>query len=244
VLFLDALHGFAAGAPKAVEETRDGGKTWARVAAADEPPANPEESDYYWIVFPTPRHGFILGEISPRFTRAPAWMDPERARFRYRRPSQTILIETEDGGKNWKASASSNLGDVQRIRSGGPDFALALVGLREFADYPSEVFRLDLKTRKALSVFREAHRSVVDAAVLPAGETFLACIERPGRLNELPIPGKLKILRSNGLKTWSEMDVDYRAVAGSATLAAPDADHIWVATDTGMILKLSPETIP
>jgi hypothetical protein len=34
------------------------------------------------------------------------------------------------------------------------------------------------------------------------------------------------------------MDVDYKAVAQRAILAAPDADHAWVATDTGMILTL------
>jgi hypothetical protein len=34
------------------------------------------------------------------------------------------------------------------------------------------------------------------------------------------------------------MDVDYRAVAQRATIAAPDAEHLFVATDTGMILTL------
>jgi hypothetical protein len=36
------------------------------------------------------------------------------------------------------------------------------------------------------------------------------------------------------------MDVDYRAVARSLVLAGPDAGHLWAATDTGMILRLSP----
>jgi hypothetical protein len=34
------------------------------------------------------------------------------------------------------------------------------------------------------------------------------------------------------------MTVDYRAVAHSVLLAGPDEDHVWAATDTGMILKL------
>jgi hypothetical protein len=34
------------------------------------------------------------------------------------------------------------------------------------------------------------------------------------------------------------MDVDYRAVAQRATFAAADAEHIWLATDAGMILAL------
>jgi hypothetical protein len=36
------------------------------------------------------------------------------------------------------------------------------------------------------------------------------------------------------------MDVDYRAVAQIAVIAVADAQHIWVATDTGAILGLSP----
>jgi hypothetical protein len=34
------------------------------------------------------------------------------------------------------------------------------------------------------------------------------------------------------------MEVDYRAVAQHAVLSGPDAHHLWVATDTGMILGL------
>jgi hypothetical protein len=36
-------------------------------------------------------------------------------------------------------------------------------------------------------------------------------------------------------------EVDYRAFAARAILAVADAAHIWVATDTGMILKLAGE---
>jgi len=46
------------------------------------------------------------------------------------------------------------------------------------------------------------------------------------------------MLKSANLKVWEEMDVDYRAVAQRAMLAAPDSQHAWVATDTGMILTL------
>jgi hypothetical protein len=46
------------------------------------------------------------------------------------------------------------------------------------------------------------------------------------------------MLESADLKVWEEMDVDYRAIAQRAILAAPDAQHVWVATDTGMILTL------
>jgi hypothetical protein len=35
------------------------------------------------------------------------------------------------------------------------------------------------------------------------------------------------------------MEVDYRAVAQRAVIAAPDEQHMWVATDTGVILTLT-----
>jgi hypothetical protein len=47
------------------------------------------------------------------------------------------------------------------------------------------------------------------------------------------------MLSSTNLKDWVEMPVDYRAVAQSLVLAGPDAEHLWAATDTGMILRLS-----
>ena len=53
-----------------------------------------------------------------------------------------------------------------------------------------------------------------------------------------PIPGKLKVLQSSDLEKWTEMTVDYRAVAHSAIIAGPDENHLWIATDTGMILRL------
>ena len=37
---------------------------------------------------------------------------------------------------------------------------------------------------------------------------------------------------------WTEMEVDYRAVATASMLATPDREEIWIATDSGMILKL------
>ncbi len=74
--------------------------------------------------------------------------------------------------------------------------------------------------------------------LLSNGGAVLATVEPPGNSTQVPIPGKLKILRSADLKVWQEMDVDYRAVAQRAIIAAPDAQHMWVATDTGAILKL------
>ncbi len=104
------------------------------------------------------------------------------------------------------------------------------------------MYRLDLKTGQSESVFKKKDRLVTDAAIFSGGadgRAFLAAVEPPGRLRSAPIPGKVRMLSSTNLKDWVEMPVDYRAVAQSLVLAGPDADHLWAATDTGMILRLS-----
>jgi len=103
------------------------------------------------------------------------------------------------------------------------------------------VYRIDLTTGKSESVFKQKDRVVTDAAIFADGRTFLAAVEPPGRLRSAPIPGKVRMLESRDLKNWQEMPVDYRAVAQSLILAGPDPDHLWAATDTGMILHLSPQ---
>lgn len=76
---------------------------------------------------------------------------------------------------------------------------------------------------------------------LAADETaYVAGYEPPGSLAHALIPGALKIFRSTDGRRWSELPVDYRAVARRAVLASAGGD-LWVATDTGMILKLVAE---
>jgi hypothetical protein len=48
----------------------------------------------------------------------------------------------------------------------------------------------------------------------------------------------VQVLTSTDLTNWTPIPVDYRAEANSAILAASDDDHLWLATNTGMILKL------
>jgi hypothetical protein len=38
--------------------------------------------------------------------------------------------------------------------------------------------------------------------------------------------------------SWTEMAVDYRAVARRALLSGADEENLWLATDNGMILQL------
>ena len=237
--FLDDSHGFAAGSKAAAYVTVDGGKTWKKVAEADQPDAVREQTVYDWVVFDGPLHGFILGYSAPRQkSRTPDWIDPERARFRSGDPITEITLETQDGGKTWNHSKRESTGDLARLKVTSRGMALGLVIYPNFSKYPAELERVDLGSFETQTLYREADRVVTDFAQLPNGEVFLAAVEAPGKLKDVPIPGKLKVSSSADLATWSDMEVDYRAEAQRAVFAGPDRAHLWVATDTGMILKL------
>jgi hypothetical protein len=241
VWFLDPQHGFAAGLQKSVFETHDGGRTWTDVDAAQQPNANPAHASYSEIYFENKKHGIIVGgSIPPRpdDPHLPTWMEPERAMKRRQIPTLTFMIETQDGGASWKMSSAPLMGNIVDLKMIG-DTGLAIFGFGESFDWPSEVYRMNLDTNKSTRVFREKNRRVVDSALFP-GRAYLAAIEPPGKLNTVPIPGKVKMLTTLDFETFTEMDVDYKAVARSLVLAGPDADHQWAATDTGMILHLMP----
>jgi hypothetical protein len=53
------------------------------------------------------------------------------------------------------------------------------------------------------------------------------------------VPGRVRVLKSRDFSTWTEIEVDYRAVANRATMTAAGDHDIWLATDNGMILKLT-----
>lgn len=239
VWFLDAQHGFAAGLQKSVFETHDAGHSWEPVAEAAKPDAKPAYASYNEIFFQDKKYGIAVGgSVPPRpdDPHLPSWMDPERAMKRRQIPTLTFMIETHDGGAKWSMSTAPLFGNLTAIRMSGTT-GLTVFSFGEAFEWPSEVYRLDLTTGKSTRVFREKNRRVMDCEIFP-GRAYLAAVEPPGKLNTVPIPGKVKILTSYDFENWSEMDVDYKAVARSLVLAGPDADHQWAATDTGMILHL------
>ncbi len=241
VWFADQNRGWAAGFDKTVLETTDGGKSWKPLEAAAKPEARKEYTTYSEIAFADSKDGIIAGgAVPPRADRSrlPVWLDPEKASKQREWPTLTILLQTRDGGKSWEPSTAPLFGNLESLSLAPDGNGLAVFGFHQSFQWPSEVYRLDLKTGKSYSVFREKDRVVTDAIVLPGGKAFLAAIEPPGRVPDLPVPGKLIMLSSTDLKAWQPMDVDYRAVAQHATLAVVDPTHAWVATDTGMILKL------
>jgi hypothetical protein len=239
VWFTDALHGYGVGYQKTVVETSNGGRTWTPLADASKPSGNPVFTGYSQIAFDGPI-GMIAGAaIPPRRDLGPfpTWMDPERASKARQVPTLTLVLQTQDDGAHWSTDNAPLIGFVSALRIAAPD-ALYVFSYNASFQYPSEVYHSDFKTGASTSVFREPDRRVTDVALFPGPVAFLAAVEPTGKLNTVPIPGRVKMLTSTDLKEWKEMPVDYRAEATTLTLAGPDAKHLWAATDTGMILRL------
>lgn len=244
VYFLTDQHGFAVGREKAVFESHDGGQNWTPLKAAAEPKSTPEFTTYNAIDFADERLGLIAGSSRPprrQPQRLPDWMDPEHARQRREWPALTILLQTRDGGRTWGSAETSLFGVITRVRLSSQARGLALIRFLDWFDFPAEVHLLDWRTGRTARAFRRSDRDVTDLAILPDGAALLAGLEPATRLPGSPVPGKLKILRSQDWANWEEMEVDYRAVARRVVLATDASGHAWAATDTGMILKLARE---
>ena len=239
IYFINRSHGYAIGIPNALYETTDGGKTWPKMAATSDVTLTKSEAISYDCIEFLGDYGLIMGSvIGPESDRLPAWMDPLQGVRRHERKSIVLGLETLDGGKSWKSIRASAYGSLAEMKLAKDGFALVLFQYKDSYSVPSDVVKLKVGLKPAGSVFSERDRAVTDFLMLPGGETLVAAVETPGNSNQVPIPGKLRILRSKNLKVWVEMDADYRAVAQRAVLAAADAHHIWVATDTGMIFNL------
>jgi photosystem II stability/assembly factor-like uncharacterized protein len=238
VHFIDEKHGFAVGVKKRVYETRDGGQTWSTVAAAAEPPGNPEYSAYTWIAFANPNLGVITGWNQPprRDQRMPDWMDPEVAMSRRDFPHLSYSMETKDGGKTWKTSSASLFGQVSRLRFGADGLGLFLLEYGASFRFPAEVFRLDSKTGKNQTLYRDKRFAITDVWLTKENVAYMAGTLVAGQVRNIA-PGKVQVLRSTDLSVWTEMAVDYKAVANRTMLAVVDEKNMWIATDSGMILK-------
>jgi hypothetical protein len=230
--FQDASHGYMAGLKGLVQETTDGGRTWAKLEAGDQAP-DAASLDYGLISFQGP-HGLIIGasnaglhDVSDANRESPA-------------SGKITVLETVDGGKKWNYGAIAVDGELAQVKMSGQGFVVTLI-LYSNPKRPvgSAVFETPLGSKDVRMIFGERDRVATDIALLSDGGAVLVAVEPPGNSTQVPIPGKLKILKSDNLKVWREMDVDYRAIGQRAIIAAPDQSHMWVATDTGAILSLS-----
>lgn len=240
VYFVDEDNGWAVGTKKTVLEIYDGAKTWKLVLAAAEPPGNRDYSAYTWIAFATPRFGLISGwNIPPRRwdNDLPDWMDPASALYRADLPHLSYTVRTNDGGKTWTSNSASLFGEVARVRFNPDGKGLGLAVYSQAFRYPSEVYRIDWHTGKSLAIYKDSKFAVSDIWLAPDGTAYLAGTVSHARLRDV-IPGKVQVLMSRDYQTWTPVPVDYRAEARKLTLAAVDPQHMWIATDSGMILKL------
>jgi hypothetical protein len=238
VAFIDEKNGFAVGLKKKVFETHDGAQTWTAVAAAAEPPGNPDYSIYSWIAFATPTTGIITGWNLPPRTEShlPDWLDPEAAMNRRDVPHLSYSLQTRDGGKTWKADSASLFGQVTRVRFGPQALGLGLVEYAASFRYPAEAYKFDSRTGKSQTVYRDRRFAITDIWLGADGAAYLAGTQVLGQIRNV-VPSKVQVLRSKDFSVWTEMAVDYRAVAHRALLAIVDDTHLWMATDGGMILK-------
>jgi hypothetical protein len=241
VWFLDAVHGFAVGLEKRVVETRDGGETWTRVPASKDAQGDPEFTTFGQIAF-AGKNGIVTGWNIPPRKGGPDWMEPEKAQGRRQIPNLSVLLQTIDGGVTWNKTETSLFGQITRVSMTPQGTALGLIEFKDEFDYPSEVFSVNLHTGQSDRTFREKDRAITDVRLFAGtNRGILAGYETTGTIYHSPVPGKLKVLTSDDLENWREIPVDYRAVAHRAIIAGPDQDHIWIATDTGIILNLVTE---
>jgi hypothetical protein len=240
VWFLDKKHGFGAGLEKRVFETMDGGETWTLLPIAKEAQGDPTFTTYGEIAF-TGDIGIITGWNLPPRRGGPDWMEPELAKRR-QLPNLAILLETKNAGKKWEKSEASIFGQVTRLSMTPQGTALGLTEFKDAFDFPSEVYRIDLRKGNSESAFKQKDRAITDVrAFAGSNHAIIAGYETSGTIYRSPIPGKVRVLTSDDLENWREMTVDYRAVAHRAMISGPDEAHLWIATDTGMVLKLVTE---
>jgi hypothetical protein len=235
--FRDEMHGWATGFPKLFLETEDGGKTWKHVEIAQEPKSEPEHSYYDWIAVDRNHQLMVMGASVPPRRERGNWMDPETLALRRELPALAIILESKDDGATWKGQTAPIFGRLSRFSVSATGYALSLVRFVNSFQWPAEVFQVDPRGASK-RVFREKDRNVTDVGWLGSKTAILAAIEPPGRLHNLPIPGKLHVLKSEDMAKWTEMKVDYKAFGRNAILSIVGPEAAWIATDSGQILKL------
>ena len=224
IWFLDSLHGFAVGREKTVLETLDGGSRWTPVPEAAEPTGNPAYTGYTQIAFADAQRGLIIGSSTP----PAAETGPRQV------PTMTVQLQTLNGGVVWAGSAAPLFGQASGLALTRTDGLIVFAYANTF-EVPSEVYRLDLRTGSTTSVFKQKDRLVTGVALFN-GRAFLAVAEPKALAN--PARGKVRILSTTDFLKWTEMKMDKRAAGARVLLAGPDPEHLWAATDTGMLLKV------
>jgi len=239
VFFLTRERGWIYGSGKKMLATTDGGKTWNRVPAIDALKTSEERTVFHTMMFFDAKTGIVVARSEPLTHHdVPLWMDTEPENVK-ERPTLTVLLETRDGGLTWKESTTSMFGRITRFTRPAPTgMSLGLIEFDRFFQYPSEVYRYSFGGSELKRSFRAKEVAITDIAVAPSGLGVAAGFEPPGKLARTPVPGRVRMFESTDLDRWQEVRSDYRAVARRVSLSVVDQNTMWIATDTGMILRL------
>jgi hypothetical protein len=233
VWFVDRNHGFAVGTRKRVFETRDGGDNWTLLPIVSEVQGDPQFSSFGEITF-SEKNGIISGwNITPRTKPA------DKGEALPQIPRLTTLLETRDGGTTWKKNEVSLFGQITQISLTPQGTGLGLIEFTDDFDYPSEVYRINLRNGRSERVLRRKDHAVTAVRLFAGSNTAIAAgYETSGPVFRSVVPGKLRVMTTIDYENWTDMEVDARAVAHKAMIAGPDENSLWIATDTGSILHL------
>ncbi len=238
VYFADESRGWAACTNQTVLETTNGGEHWTPRPEPSNLPGNPLFAAYSWIAFTDPHSGIITGSSeASRRERLPDWLEPDMATRERETPHLSLTMQTRDGGKTWLSLSATIYGEITRSRFAPQHHGLGLIEHNQSAQYPSEAFEILWPNGGNRVVYHDAHFFVSDVWITPGGAYYLAGIDIASKLRDI-VPQKVKVLTSRDLSTWTPIPVDYRAVANRVYLGGMGED-VWLAANTGMILKLS-----
>jgi photosystem II stability/assembly factor-like uncharacterized protein len=162
-------------------------------------------------------------------------MDPEAPLAR--RAEDAVVLVTADGGKSWDFRLFERFGQIARARwtAQGP---LLLVQRPDLPEAPSRLVALEMPSWNRSPLYVDKTRWLTDLALLPSGRLLAVAIEQQGASPIPSIPARVVALARGAAGSWTEIAVDYRAEARRVVLAVAPGGQAWMATDTGMILKL------
>ncbi len=237
VFFADESRGWLLCAQRQVYRTEDGGRKWQPVAVALDSGPPPEITVFDRAAFRGPVGLLTAWSRAPRDgSRLPDWMEPDLA-TRRQGPTTGVLLRTLDSGQTWSSHQLSRGGQIVRALISPAGQALLLVQRPDSTEAASMILSMDMQNLGMKPLYVEPTRWLTDLALLGDGRLLAAAIDQQARGPAPPIPLRLKVLESRDGSLWTEMEVDYRAEARRAVLASAEG-AAWIATDTGMILRL------
>lgn len=241
VHFINNQTGFLVGAKKTLMRTEDGGKTWRHVPEAAQVTGSADSFSYKNVDIWNGKLGIATGSadrVSKRTRRVelPDWMEPEMATFKTSEPHVMVTLQTKDAGKTWIKQEVVGFGYVDRTLIGTDGAGVMLIKFDRSFDYGGEIYTFfPNQSKKGERILREKNLYYQDIAYVPGDGLYLACTER---LGILPVPTKVRIKHTKDFANWTDISVDYRAVAKNVTLSATPSGKVFAALDQGTILAL------